>query len=110
MIELIYPPTANLLNGTLNFNFKLDKDYGNQQYNIANNRIFGTYFLQLNQDYKDTNISFDTMFGSPTDIPLNNSSGDKVTVGNMAAIKNENVKGISVQKYNPFKIFTKNCV
>jgi hypothetical protein len=97
-------PTANLLNGTLNYNFKLDKDYGNQQYNIANNRIFGTYFLQLNQDYKDTNINFDTMFGSPTDIPLNNSSGDKVTVGNMAAIKNENVKGISVQKYNPFKI------
>jgi hypothetical protein len=59
---------------------------------------------QLNQDYKDTNINFDTMFGSPTDIALNNSSGDRLTVGNMAAIKNENVKGISVQKYNPFKI------
>jgi hypothetical protein len=97
-------PTANLLNGTLNYNFKLDKDYGNQQYNIANNRIFGTYFLQLNQDYKDSNINFDTMFGSPTDIALNNSSGDRLTIGNMAAIKNENVKGISIQKYNPFKI------
>ena len=97
-------PTANLLNGTLNYNFKLDKDYGNQQFNIANNRIFGTYQLQLNQDYKDNNINFDTMFGSPTDIALSNSSGDKLTVGNMAAIKNENVKGQSIQKYNPFKV------
>lgn len=97
-------PTANLLNGTLNYNFKLDKDYGNQQFNIANNRIFGTYHLQLNQDYKDSSINFDTMFGSPTDILLNNSSGDKLTVGNMAAIKNENVKGQSIQKYNPFKV------
>ena len=97
-------PTANLLNGTLNYNFKLDKDYGNQQFNIANNRIFGTYQLQLNQDYKDNNINFDTMFGSPTDILLNNPSGDRLTVSNMAAIKNDNVKGISIQKYNPFKI------
>jgi hypothetical protein len=97
-------PTANLLNGTLNFNFKLDKDYGNQQFNISNNRVFGTYQLQLNQDYKDTKINFDTMFGSPTDILLNNSSGNRLTVSNMAAIKNENVKGESIQKYNPFKI------
>jgi hypothetical protein len=96
--------TANILNGTLNFNFKLDKDYGNQQYNIASNKIFGTYKLQLNQDYKDNNINFDTMFGSPTDIALNNSSGDRLTVENMAAIKNENIKGQSIQKYNPFKI------
>ena len=97
-------PTANLLNGTLNFNFKLDKDYGNRQFNIASNRIFGTYQLQLNQDYKDNVINFDTMFGSPTDIALTNSSGDRLTVSNMAALKNENVKGQSIQKYNPFKI------
>lgn len=97
-------PTTNILNGTLNFNFKLDKDYGNQQFNIASNKVFGTYQYQLNQDYKDNDINFDTMFGSPTDIVLNNSSGDKLTIQNMAAIKNENVNGDSLQKYNPFRI------
>ena len=97
-------PTANLLNGTLNFNFKLDKDYGNQQFNISSNKIFGTYKLQLNQDFKDKIISFDTMFGSPTDIALSNNSGDRLTIQNMAAIKNENINGKPFQKYNPFKI------
>jgi hypothetical protein len=97
-------PTTNILNGTLNFNFKLDKDYGNQQYNIASNKVFGTYEQQLNQDYKDNKIEFNTMFGSPTDIALNNNTQPPLTVSNMAAIKNENVKGQTIQKYNPFKI------
>jgi hypothetical protein len=97
-------PTTTILNGTINYNFKLDKDYGNQQFNIASNRIFGTYQLQLNQDYKDNSINFDTMFGSPTDIALTNSSGDKLTIENMAAIKNENVEGQSLQQYNPYRI------
>lgn len=97
-------PTSNLLNGTLNFNFRLDQDYGNQQFNISNNKVFGTYQLQLNQDYKDNNINFDTMFGAETDIALNNSSGDRMTVANMAALKTDNDNGTSNQKFNPYKI------
>jgi hypothetical protein len=98
-------PTTNILNGTLNFNFRLDQDYGNQQFNISNNRVFGTYQLQLNQEYKDNNINFDTMFGAETDIALTNSSGaDKITVANMATLKSENSNGEVIQKYNPYKI------
>ena len=44
------------------------------------------------------------MFGSPTDIALSNNSGDRLTISNMSAIKNENIGGKSFQKYNPFKI------
>jgi hypothetical protein len=97
-------PTTNILNGTLLFNFKLDQDYANQQFNIANNRIFGTYELQLNQDYKDNKIEFNTIFGSPVDTGLNNSNLPAITISNMATIKTQENKGVSLQKLNPYKI------
>jgi hypothetical protein len=97
-------PTTNILNGTLMFNFKLDQDYANQQFNIANNRIFGTYELQLNQDYKDNKINFDTIFSSPVDTALNNSNIPNLTISNFAAIKTQEIKGVSIQKFQPYKI------
>ncbi len=97
-------PTTSIINGTLNYNFKLDQDYVNQQFNIANNRIFGTYQLQLNQEYKDNNINFDTIFGSPTDVDINNSNLPGLTAPSMATIKTEDRNGATIQKFNPYKI------
>ena len=97
-------PTTNVLNGTLNFNYKLDKDFANQQFNISSNRIFGTYELQLNQDYKDNKINFDTIFGSPIDTTLNNDNLPALTISNLATIKTNEVNGESIQKFNPYKI------
>lgn len=97
-------PITNLFNGTLNFNFKLDQDYINQQFNIANNRIFGTYQLQLFQDYKDNNINFDTIFSSPTDVDINNTNLPGITAPSMATIKTEDRNGTSIQRFNPYKI------
>ncbi len=98
-------PTSSVLNGTLMFNFKLDQDYPNQQFNIANNRIFGTYELQLNQDYKDNKINFDTIFGSPVDTTLNNDNIPNLTVSNLSTIKTIESKGAGSQlQFNPFKI------
>lgn len=97
-------PITNIFNGTLNFNFKLDQDYINQQFNIANNRIFGTYQLQLFQDYKDNNINFDTIFSSPTDVDINNTNLPGITAPSMATIKTEERNGTSIQRFNPYKI------
>jgi len=97
-------PTSTVLNGTLMFNFKLDQDYPNQQFNISNNRIFGTYELQLNQDYKDNKINFDTIFGSPVDTTLNNNNLPALTVSNMATVKTLESNGVSLLQFNPFKI------
>lgn len=98
-------PTSTILNGTLMYNFRLDQDYPNQQFNIANNRIFGTYELQLNQDYKDNKINFDTIFGSPVDTTLNNNQSPFLTVSNMATIKTfETKSGVSKFQFNPYKI------
>lgn len=97
-------PVTNIFNGTLNYNFKLDQDYINQQFNIANNRVFGTYQLQLSQDYKDNNINFDTIFGSPTDVDINNTNLPGLTAPSMATIKTEDRNGTSIQRFNPYKI------
>jgi hypothetical protein len=98
-------PTTNILNGTLMYNFKLDQDWPNQQFNIANNRIFGTYELQLNQDYKDNKIDFNTIFGSPVDSGINNSNLPALTISNLATVKTQETKGgTSLQLFNPFKI------
>lgn len=98
-------PTTNILNGTVNYNFRLDKDYANQQFNISTNRIFGTYELQLNQDYKDNKVNIDTIFGSPVDIALNNVNLPNITLANLATIKtNETRDGGVFQKFEPYKI------
>ncbi len=97
-------PTNNVLNGTIDFNFKLDKDYGNQQFNIASNRIFGSYKKLLNQDYKDSTTPIIPTLGSPTDIGLNNSVLPAMTISNMAAVKNQEKNGITFQQYNPYRI------
>jgi hypothetical protein len=97
-------PTTSIINGTLNYNFKLDQDYINQQFNIANNRVFGTYQLQLNQEYKDNNINFDTIFGSPTDVDINNTNLPGLTAPSMAAIKTDDKNGATIQSFNPYKI------
>ena len=102
--SILVSPTTNILNGTLNYNFKLDKDYVNQQFNIANNRIFGTYELQLSQDYKNQNTNFDTIFSSPTDVDINNTNLPGLTAPSMAAVKTEDKNGISIQQFNPYKI------
>lgn len=97
-------PITNFVNGTLNYNFKLDQDQVNQQFNIAANRIFGTYQLQLNQDFKDNNINFDTIFGSPTDVPVNNNNLPTITLNSMASLKTSEVQGQPIQRFNPYKI------
>lgn len=97
-------PTTTYINGTYNFNFKLDQDYANQQFNIANNRVFGTYEVQLNQDYKDAKTDFNSIFSSPIDTTLTNSNLPNITISNFAAVKVQESNGTSIQQFKPYKI------
>lgn len=97
-------PTTNILNGTLDFNLKLDQDFYNQQFNISQNRIFGTYEIQLSQDYKDEVVNFDTIFGSPTDYPIPETSSPIITAPSMYAVKTKQVYESSFLRFEPFKI------
>ena len=99
-------PTTSIINGTLNYNFKLDQDFVNQQYNIGNNRVFGTYQLQLDTEYKDNVTNFDTVFASPTDYVLPNGFIGKtpLTVPSLFSIKTKENNSQSILRQEPYKV------
>lgn len=97
-------PTTSLVNGTLNYEFRLDQDYTNQDFKTQANRIFGTDKIKLNLPYKDTETKFDTMFSSPIDITIDNAYVPLLTVPALSKVKTVEVQGTSQQTFVPFKI------
>jgi hypothetical protein len=96
-------PTTTIINGSINFNFEQDQDFGNTEYNKSNNLVFGTRRLQLNTDYKDENTEFNTQFGTLVDYTLNNPNRPNITLPYYFITKEEDNDGISNLFFNPFK-------
>jgi hypothetical protein len=102
----LYPTTA-LLNGTLEYDFKLDQDYANQDFNSQTNRIFGTDKVKLGLEYKDATTKFSYIFSSPIDITLNNAYVPIITMNSMSKLKQVDLSGVTQQTFVPFKILPK---
>jgi hypothetical protein len=102
----LYPTTA-LLNGTLEYEFQLDQDYANQDFNSQTNRIFGTDKVKLGLQFKDTTTKFDYIFSSPIDITLNNAYVPIISMNSMSKLKQVDVSGQTQQTFVPFKILPK---
>ena len=100
-------PTTTLINGTLNFNFLLDRDYANQDFNKQSNRVFGTQKVNLNLEYKNSTTDFNSMFASPIDITINNVFSPQITVSSMSNVRTLDQNGQSIQTFVPFKILPK---
>jgi hypothetical protein len=100
-------PTSSLLNGTLEYEFKLDQDYANQDFKGQVNRVFGTDKFQLGLQYKDTTTKFDFIFSSPIDITINNSVVSLLTLNSMSKLKQIDISGVTQQTFVPFKILPK---
>jgi len=96
-------PTNSIINGTLNFNFMVDSDYVNQQYKLSQNKVFGTYEIQLNQEYKEQKTDFNTMFASPTDYQVPETLLPVLTVPSMFSVKTEADKADALLILNPYK-------
>lgn len=105
-IQSLYP-TTSLINGTLEYEFKLDQDYANQDFNSRANRIFGTDKFKLNLQYKDEVTKFTYLFSSPIDITVQNSYIPLITVESMSKLKTVERDGQSLQTFVPFKILPK---
>lgn len=105
-IQSLYP-TTSLLNGTLDYEFKLDQDYANQDFNSQANRIFGTDKFKLNLEYRDTTTKFTYLFSSPIDITINNAYIPLITVSSMSKVKTIDRDGQSLQTFVPFKVLPK---
>ena len=102
----LYPTTA-LVNGTLEYSFKLDQDYTNQDFQSQANRIFGTDKFLLNLQYKDATTKFDYIFSSPIDITVNNAFVPLITIPSMSKLKQIDISGATQQTFVPFKILPK---
>jgi len=100
-------PTSSLLNGTLEYEFKLDQDYANQDFKGQTNRTFGTDKIQLGLQYKDTTTKFDFIFSSPIDITIDNSVVSLLTLNSMSKLKQIDISGVTQQTFVPFKILPK---
>jgi len=101
--QTLYPSNI-LINGTLEYDFKLDKDFANDDFNKAANRTFGTNKFLLGQDYKDQTTKFDYMFGSPIDLTIDNAYVPILTVESMSKVNQQDKNGIVTQQFQSFKI------
>lgn len=97
-------PTSSFINGTYEFQFKLDQDYANQNYNKASNRIFGTRKEKLNIDYKDDVTKFDYTFGSPLDVTIVPAIPNMLTLSSFSKLNQQDSGGQIIQQFLPFKI------
>ena len=100
-------PTSSLINGTLEYEFKLDQDYANRDFQGQANRIFGTDKIKLNLPYKDATTKFDYIFSSPIDITINNAYVPIITLNSMSKLKQIDISGQTQQTFVPFKILPK---
>lgn len=100
-------PTSSLINGTLEYEFRLDQDYANRDFQGQANRIFGTDKIKLNLPYKDATTKFDYLFSSPIDITINNAYVPIITLNSMSKLKQIDISGQTQQTFVPFKILPK---
>lgn len=97
-------PTSAVFNGNLDFKYKLDKDFGNNQYNILSNKTFGDYIFNLNTDYKDSTIAFDTGLSTQVDYTLSNITEPIITLPYYFITTEKDNNGITELYFNPYKI------
>ncbi len=100
-------PTTSFVNGTLEFQFKKDQDYANDDFFKQANRVFGSDLFNLNLPYKNDTTKFDFIFSSPIDITVGNVFTPYITVSSMSKVQTQDQSGTTLQTFVPFKILPK---
>lgn len=100
-------PTTELVNGTLEYDFRLDQDYANQDFKTQTNRTFGTDQFKLGLEYKDETTRFSYLFSSPIEITVQNAYVPLITLESMSKVKTIDASGQTQQTFVPFKILPK---
>ena len=99
---IMITPITTIIDGTLFFNTRGDSDVGNFTFKNATNRPYGSQYLLLNQDYKDKQTIFETLFCSSVDGGLNNL-GEHLTIPQAALVKTQDIQGVSTQLFNAYR-------
>ena len=99
---IMITPISTIIDGTLFYNTRGDSDVGNTTFKNATNRPYGSQYLLLNQDYKDRQTIFETLFCSSVDGGLNNL-GEHLTIPQAALVKTQDIQGVSTQLFNAYR-------
>jgi len=97
-------PTTQLVNGTLDYQFRLDQDWANQNYFQASNRVFGSDKQNLNIDFKDSTTNFNFLFSSPLDITIYAAYQPYLTLPSFSKLQQQERTGVTEQRFVPFKV------
>jgi len=100
--SIMITPITTIIDGTLFYNTRGDSDVGNTTFKNATNRPYGSQYLLLNQDYKDKQTIFETLFCSSVDGGLNNEGGH-LTIPQAALVKSVDIDGVSTQLFNAYR-------
>ena len=100
--SIMITPITTIIDGTLFYNTRGDSDVGNTTFKNATNRPYGSQYILLNQDYKDKQTIFETLFCSSVDGGLNNLGGH-LTIPQAALVKSVDIDGVSTQLFNAYR-------
>lgn len=99
---IMITPITTFIDGTLFYNTRGDSDVGNTTFKEATNRPYGSQYILLNQDYKDKQTIFETLFCSSVDGGLDNL-GEHLTIPQAALVKTQDIQGVSTQLFNAYR-------
>lgn len=101
----ISPPTT-FLEGTLEFNYNSNADWGNETFEKKYGRKFGSYKKQLNQEYKDKIIQIATIFSSEVDYSVGVITNEDVNITQPIYYQTEDVdyNGVPATEFSPIKV------
>lgn len=99
---IMITPITTIIDGTLFYNTRGDSDIGNTTFKNSTNRPYGSQYILLNQDYKDKQTIFETLFCSSVDGGLDNL-GEHLTIPQAALVKTLDIQGVSTQLFNAYR-------
>ena len=101
---LTLTPTTSVINGSLFFANRPDKDLINVEYTKSNNRIFGQNIINLGEDYKNEQTDMSQkVLAQNTDYYLNASGNTNVALPCFFISKQNNKDGQAIFEYRPFR-------
>ena len=101
--DITVEPLTDLIQGTLKYEYSQDEGFANTEYKKSTNLIFAEREVRLNQDYKDADTNFDSIFGSHADSTLSTINIGFATIPYWFVRNDEEQDGEISFRFNPYR-------
>ena len=96
-------PLTDMLNGTLEYKYQPDEGWSNTQFFKSNNKIFNDNNIKLSQDYKNNNITFQSILGSTIDKVLTTDNSGYGTIPYFYQLSEKEENEEVLLQFNPYR-------